>query len=135
MLYNAKLRGFPRELCNTLQPRDYTTTIHAINSAILKISMASPVPRDGLTYRGMKGVKLPQRFWGRDATGCKGGTERGFCSTTTDMQVALHYASGGVMPVLFQVPAQSHTCCSRWFSCAVSDFFSCCSTLFSDQRP
>eukprot|EP00961_Rhodomonas_salina_P146698 1975176-Rhodomonas_salina.2 len=72
VLRSAKLRGFPKAVCDTLGDKDYVTTIHAINSAILKMARVSAVPSSGFVYRGLKNLKLPDNFFRRDMTGCKG---------------------------------------------------------------
>ena len=67
----------------------YSTTIYAINSAIIKLSKltyARPV------YRGLMGMSLPERFFEKDADGIAGGIEFGFSSTTSDRSVAVFYS-------------------------------------------
>ena len=52
----------------------YTTTIHAINSAIIKISKLSvAVP----VYRGLSGASLPTEFFDKNAEGVCGGCGAG----------------------------------------------------------
>jgi NLR family CARD domain-containing protein 3 len=74
-----------------LWKNSYTTTIHAINSCVLK---ASKLTTDSIVYRGFAGASLPQSFWEVNETGVRGGVEFGFSSTTTDRKQALHYAAG-----------------------------------------
>ena len=65
------------------------TTIHAINSAIVKLSQltkATPV------YRGLAGVRLPQKVFVKNEDGIAGGVEYGFSSTTRDRKTAEFYA-------------------------------------------
>ena len=70
----------------------FTTTIHVINSGVLKLSRLQPaVP----VYRGISGMKLPKRFIEADEYNVRGGVEYAFMSTTTDESVALGYAKGG----------------------------------------
>ena len=69
----------------------YSTTLHAINSAIVKLgklTMASKV------YRGIAGMALPREFWQPNSFGVKGGVEPAFMSTTTERHVAMGYAAG-----------------------------------------
>ena len=69
----------------------YTTTLHAINSAVLKLSKltkAAPV------YRGFTGATLPASFFEPNEENVCGGIEYGFSSTTTAAQQAQHYADG-----------------------------------------
>ena len=57
----------------------YATTIHGINSAVIKLSklqVACPV------YRGSTRAVLPAQFWQKDDFGLSGGVEFGFTSTT-----------------------------------------------------
>ena len=79
----------------------YTTTIHAINSAIVKsakLTFASKI------YRGVAGFSLPVEFWEPNAVGVRGGVERAFLSTTTERSVAMGYASGGAsMGLVFEI--------------------------------
>ena len=45
----------------------------------------------GEVYRGMSGVRLPEKFEKPDWYGCRGGVELGFLSTSTSMEQALKY--------------------------------------------
>jgi len=72
---------------NTVTVRGrYTTTMHAINSSILKLSKLTVATT---VYRGISGGRLAVDF--REL----GGVEIGFMSTTVDRKVALHYAGAG----------------------------------------
>ena len=42
-------------------------------------------------YRGMSGVRLPEKFEVPDQYGCRGGVELGFLSTSTSKEQALKY--------------------------------------------
>ncbi|EOD35777.1 hypothetical protein EMIHUDRAFT_467364 [Emiliania huxleyi CCMP1516] len=75
----------------------YTTTIHAINSIIVKLS---PLTKITPLYRGWAGATLPEAFFKPDALGFRGGVEYGFSSTTTDRAQAVHYAEGKASTVL-----------------------------------
>ena len=75
----------------------YSTTIHAINSIIVKLS---PLTRITPLYRGWMGATLPEAFFKPDALGFRGGVEYGFSSTTTDRAQAVHYAAGKASTVL-----------------------------------
>ena len=69
----------------------YATTIHGINSAVIKLSklqVACPV------YRGSTRALLPDQFWKKDNLGLSGGVEFGFTSTTVERAQAEHYAQG-----------------------------------------
>ena len=70
----------------------YTTTIHVINSAIVKLgklTKAQPV------YRGMSGRIFPDQFWKPNEQGVMGGVEYAFMSTTPDPAVAYQYSQDG----------------------------------------
>ena len=67
----------------------YTTTIHVINSCIVKLgklTQAKPV------YRGMSWRIFPEQFWKKNAEGVMGGVEYAFMSTTPDRSVAEQYS-------------------------------------------
>ncbi|CAK0862588.1 unnamed protein product [Prorocentrum cordatum] len=68
----------------------YTTTIHVLASALVKISKLS---KAGVVVRGTAGGRLPKQFWEEDAFGVRGGIEYGFMSTTSNREVAMQYAS------------------------------------------
>ena len=78
----------------------YVTTLHAINSGIVKvgkIAMACKV------YRGIGGVALPVEFWEPNEFGVRGGVEKAFLSTTTSRRVAMGYASGRGVGVCLEI--------------------------------
>merc|ERR1719291_1244604 len=71
----------------------YTTSLHACNSSLLKLSKILPATT---VYRGVAGAKgqLPKEFWEPNDKGIRGGVEYGFMSTTTDKDVATAYLGG-----------------------------------------
>jgi hypothetical protein len=69
----------------------YTTSIHALISAILKISRKTEIPSARKVYRGLSGIVLDEKWSGTNAQGAKGGMELGFLSTTLNQNVALEY--------------------------------------------
>ena len=100
----------------------YTTTLHGINSAIIKLgkltiatkarttianltsdhslSALSPAPAAPArfilqVYRGISGMALPASFWEPNEYRVRGGVENAFMSTTLDRTVAMGYASSG----------------------------------------
>ena len=96
--YNAVLRaktkddflvGLWRKQCGK---NTYATTIHAISSAVIKLSKLS---KAGKVYRGVCYGRFPDKFWVPDEMGVKGGVEFGFSSTTRERPQAVHYANGG----------------------------------------
>merc|ERR1719422_2560027 len=99
--YNAVNRGGARNVQQTdmmtnkfkslCKGNRYVTTIHVINSAIIKLSKVQKAEK---VYRGVKGGLLPPQFWNNNDYGVRGGIEFGFMSTTLDEKVAKHYAKG-----------------------------------------
>lgn len=69
----------------------YTTTLHAINSAIVKLSKLT---RATSVYRGV-GMRLPPTFFRPNHFGVMGGIDGAFMSTTVDRDVAMKYAASG----------------------------------------
>jgi NLR family CARD domain-containing protein 3 len=77
--YNACLRGIGIE---ALEPRfqelckgnRYTTTLHVINSAVVKLGK---LQRAEKVYRGMAGGVLPEQFWTASEQNVRGGCEYG----------------------------------------------------------
>ena len=67
----------------------YTTTIHVINSGILKLK---PLTQAGHVYRGLHGRSIPDELKTPDHNNVRGGVELGFLSTTLDRRVAMQYA-------------------------------------------
>ena len=72
---------------------DYVTTIHGINSCVLKLSKLT---KAGKVWRGIKDAKLPKTFWVANSMGVRGGIEYGFSSTSTDKAQALTYAGADI---------------------------------------
>ena len=70
----------------------YTTTIHVINSCIVKMGkLTKAVP----VYRGMSGRIFPNSFWRPNQQGVMGGVELAFMSTTPVRSVAEQYSKDG----------------------------------------
>ena len=69
----------------------YTTTLHGINSAIIKLGKLTHATK---IYRGIAGMSLPNEFWVPNQFGVCGGIESAFMSTTLDREVAMGYAAG-----------------------------------------
>ena len=97
MKYNAVLRAKSGDAFLIKQYRDlcignnYVSTIHAINSAVIKLSKLTTA---GRVYRGVCYGKLPERFWTPSPEGICGGVEYGFQSMSRDYHNAVHYAQG-----------------------------------------
>ena len=98
--YNAVLRAKSKDsyLVQTVKElclgNEYVTTIHAINSCVLKLSKLT---KAGKVWRGIRDAKLPKTFWVANSMGVRGGIEYGFSSTSTDKTQALAYAGASSM--------------------------------------
>ena len=99
--YNAVLRsksgaGELAQRCAELcRGNQYPTTIHAINSCVIKLSKLTVATK---VYRGLKGAALPANFFTPDEHGVCGGVEFGFMSTTLNKAVAAMYLGrGGIL--------------------------------------
>ena len=66
------------------QRNKYTTTLHVINSAIVKLGKLTQATT---VYRGLGGGVLPDEFWEANDYGVCGGIEYAFMSTTLNRQV------------------------------------------------
>ena len=78
----------------------FTTTLHVINSGIVKTSKLTYA---GKVYRGVSGLALPPEFWTPNKHGVRGGIEGAFMSTTTDKAVAMQYAASGGRGIVFEI--------------------------------
>lgn len=104
MKYNAKLRNFPQDGVEALKGNGYVTTIHAIVSAVIKLSRIWKLPHDRKVYRGLGGMLLPEKFWKEDQFGCRGGVELALMSTTIKRDVAIQYSGTEKgRPTIFEI--------------------------------
>lgn len=78
----------------------YTTTLHCINSTIVKLGKLTKAEK---VYRGISGGVLPPSFLRANEYGVKGGVEYAFTSTTTDKKAAVRYASIGKTGIIIEV--------------------------------
>eukprot|EP00966_Prymnesium_polylepis_P181174 4196501-Prymnesium_polylepis.1 len=80
----------------------YTTTLHGINSAIIKLGKLTKATK---VYRGISGMALPDEFWEPNEYGVRGGVESAFMSTTLESKVAMGYAAGdgSLMGIVIEV--------------------------------
>ena len=79
----------------------YITTLHVINSSIVKIGRLTTACR---VYRGYSGMALPPEFWAPNEYGVVGGVESAFMSCSAERDVAMTYAgSRGGMGIVFEV--------------------------------
>lgn len=77
------------ELC--LDEHSYTTTLHVINSVVVRLSVLT---RAECVYRGIAGGQLSKSFTEENQHGVRGGVNPAFMSTSTDPEVAMQYARG-----------------------------------------
>ena len=93
-LYNGTLRAREKGV--------FVTTLHAINSGIIKLSKQTPA---STVYRGVAGGVLPDQFWSANEHGVMGGVELALMSTTTNRDIALGYMrqSGKEAKMLFEI--------------------------------
>lgn len=83
--------------------KQFVTTLHAINSALLKLTRVSTLPPSRNVFRGFSGLKIPHRFLNPDARGCRGGVEFGYLSTSASKAQAIGYIKlFKGMPQLYQ---------------------------------
>jgi hypothetical protein len=115
MKYNTALRmcgkdpRFVEEFKKLNHGNMYTTTLHVINSAIVKLGK---ITAQSKVYRGISGRTLPKDFMDPARTEPKGGIELGFMSTTHDKSVAVHYANKrgeGLLTLSPTIPSLSLT--------------------------
>ena len=78
----------------------YVCTIHAANSAIVKLSKLTRVCK---IYRGISGGNVPRSFFEPNSAGLRGGVELGFLSITDMAEIAYEYASRGEIGSVFEV--------------------------------
>jgi predicted outer membrane repeat protein len=100
-IYNGVLRsmgsdgtvrfGFDEHLIGLSVQGRFVTTLHCINSGVIKLSRLQPKCR---VYRGINGMKLPSTFVHSDAFGVRSGVEYGFMSASMDRSVAERYSKG-----------------------------------------
>ena len=93
--YNAVLRqhaGCVADFEALCRGNTYTCTLHACNSALIKLSKLSAATT---VYRGLGGAVPPEAFFTPDEKGICGGVEFAFLSTTAERSVAIQYASRG----------------------------------------
>jgi hypothetical protein len=93
MVYNAILRQFPQALFEVFEKSDnfFSTTIHVLQSAVVKIARNTKIPDGLILYRGLS-MKFPRQFFATDENGCRGFAEWGFMSTTANRDIAVMYS-------------------------------------------
>jgi len=88
-------------LCEKLcKGNKYTTTLHLINSAIIKLSKNTKVSK---VYRGLSGRALPASMVELNKFDTRGGVEFAFLSTSTERSVADQYSSNGSIGLIFEI--------------------------------
>ena len=68
----------------------YPTTLHKINTGIIRLSALVEL---NTYYRGIRGARLPERFWADVGDGFRGGVEYAVCSCTANIEVATGFAT------------------------------------------
>ncbi len=94
-IYGTILRRFPADVFTTFElgRNLFSTTIHVLASAIIKLARHVRIPEGRLLYRGLGGLlELPDSFFKADALGRSGFCEWSFMSTTEDKKVAVQYS-------------------------------------------
>ena len=76
----------PKGLCGG---NTYTTTLHVLNSLIVKLSKLTKAEK---VYRGVSGGRLPESFRSPNRYNVRGGIDSAFMSTTLNRDVAVGYA-------------------------------------------
>ena len=95
------MQGRLKEMCGD---NYYVTTIHAINSCVIKLSKLTVATQ---VWRGLS-ASLPKKLLEYDEFGVRGGVEFGFTSTSTKASVAVGYATlGKKAPLVIRI-AQGH---------------------------
>ena len=103
--YNTALRGlqsslafFVRQFESLCLGNKYTTTLHVVNSAVVKLSKLTVAAK---VFRGVANGRLPEHFRVRNEFGVRGGIDPAFMSTTLDARVAGQYV--GAAGVVFHI--------------------------------
>jgi hypothetical protein len=93
MIYNAILRKAPLDLFEKFRVAGnlFATTIHVLQSAVVKIARNTKIPSNLVLFRGLS-VNFPSRFYKADKNGCRGYAEWGFMSTTANRDIAVMYS-------------------------------------------
>ena len=93
--YNDTARGQVKDA--------FPTTIALISSGLIKLSKVTVACK---VYRGICGGQLPEAFYKPNVFGVKGGIERAFMSTTTELAVASEFAGSkgeGAIGVVYEM--------------------------------
>ena len=90
MLRQPTTAGFLADLYEAFKNRKnfFSTTIHVLVSATIKLARTSELPLGLKLYRGISN-EFPVSFNAEDEFGRKGYMEWGFLSTTSDAKIAL----------------------------------------------
>ena len=108
----TKKTAQPQTLVNMKGPANlYTTSVHILVSASIKLSRKSETPPVRKVFRGLGRMKLGKQ-WFQDGQ-C--GVELGFMSTTSNRDVALEYSGvkTGVFGTIFEFDVGSIDCGAR----------------------
>lgn len=89
MAYDPHIYLYPTTLHSICAGNLYPTTLHTISAALSKLSLLTKKTK---VYRGINGGMLPSSFLEEDQYCVRSGVEFAFMSTTTNREVAIHYA-------------------------------------------
>ena len=78
----------------------YTTTLHVVNSLVIKLSKLTKATK---VYRGISRRKLPSQLRERDGHNVRGGVEFGFMSCSIEREEALKYAKADDTAILLEM--------------------------------
>ena len=105
---DADAPSFLREqYAATCKGNTYTTTLHVLNSCIVKLSKLTVVSK---VYRGLSRGVLPEAFWRENQYGVRGGVESAFMSTTAVGQHASNGRNSEPSPCPICLVALRHVC-------------------------
>ena len=97
---------------SALQENYFTTSIHTLVSACLKLKSNTKIPEERKVFRGLGSMKLGSEWFTPDSRGSRHGVELGFMSTTTERHVALEYSGvkRGKVGIVFEFDVGSVDC-------------------------
>ena len=117
--YNNELRKRPAHsnLSQSVSSGEgeYSTTIHVLVSAVLKLSRSMKLPENKRLFRGTKGVvDFPKCFFHGDTKGRRGVMELGFMSTSLNREIVISTYSGAKelapLPTIIEMNVSAVSC-------------------------
>ena len=94
------------------QENHFTTSIHTLVSACLKLKTKTKIPNEKKVFRGLGSMRLGSEWFTPDERGSRYGVELGFMSTTKERRVALEYSGvkRGKAGLIFEFDVGSVDC-------------------------